>query len=75
VIVDLRLTPDEAKFARVWVDGVEVTAWCYSADTVTGTAWVYKVDNKGNLVRDERGAPVTTFLTGVVRVQVMKEKS
>jgi hypothetical protein len=68
-IVDVRLTPEIAKRARVWIDGREVTARCYRADAVTGTVWLYKVHRNGQIVD-----PIQyEFAVGKVEIRVRPE--
>lgn len=61
---------DRWKRARVWIDGVEVTARCFMADDDRGTVGLFVRDAAGRLMRDGWGQPQTECLRGVVRILV-----
>jgi len=69
MIIDAFYTPTELKrVRRVTVNGEDVTKNCFRLDTVTGTAWVYKRDEHGQIKRGKNYRE-WECLTGVVEVE------
>ncbi len=52
---------------RVFVDGVDVTTRCHTADEEKGKAWCFKLNEFGDKFKDpERGGAAEEVLTGEV---------
>ena len=54
--------------SKIFLDGVDVTHFCFAADEKSGTAWCYKKDADGKFVLGNWGKPETEVLRGKVEI-------
>jgi len=64
MIFDIRETPRFAKWLRVWINGRELTPYCFRCEVPKrqglpgfGSASVYKTDDRGDFVIDNPDGP------------------
>ncbi len=60
----------EALRCRVFVDGVDVTNRCFTADEEEGKAWCYAHNDRGQPYANSWGKPVEEVLKGKVEIRL-----